>query len=152
MQYDQIIPGIYCGSCPTSATDIDALQREAGINAVLNMQTDEDFDYWSIDWRQLEEYYRQAGIEVRRVPVRDFDPDDLRSKLRSCVAALDELLKQGHCVYVHCNAGMNRSPSTVIAYLHWMGGQDLDAAVAHVLRCRPCDPCVDVIRLVDKDA
>jgi hypothetical protein len=34
-------------------------------------------------------------IEVRRVPVRDFDEQDLRDKLPDCVRALAELLKAG---------------------------------------------------------
>ena len=64
---------------------------------------------------------------------------------------VDGLMKDGHTVYVHCNAGMNRSPSTVIAYLHWIEGQALEEAVRHVTRCRSCSPYVDAIMLATED-
>ena len=86
-------------------------------------------------------------MELRHIPVRDFDADDLRQNLRRCVATLDELLQQGHTVYVHCTMGINRSPTTIISYLHWVEGWDLDQAADHVTRCHACEPYVDAIRL-----
>ena len=118
---------------------------------MLNAQTDDDMTRWGINWRRLELHYREAGVELRRVPVRDFDPDHLRRQLPKGVEVLDELLRAGHTVYVHCNMGVNRSPSIVIAYLHWVLGWDLDKATDHVMRCRSCDPYVDVIRLANED-
>jgi protein-tyrosine phosphatase len=150
MDPSQILPNLFVGSCPTSTEDIDRLRRE-GITAVLNVQTHEDMAHWGINWDRLEPYYREAGVEVRRVPVRDFDPDDLRRNLPRCVQVLDELLHQGHTVYVHCNMGVNRSPSIAIAYLHWVQGWDLEKATDHVMECRSCDPYLDVIRLASKD-
>ena len=41
---------------------------------------------------------------------------------------------------------MNRSPSTVVAYLYWVQGMGLDEAVDFVLERHPCDPYVDVIQ------
>ena len=49
---------------------------------MFNVQTHEDMAHWGINWDRLEPYYRlTAGVKVRRVPVRDFDPDDLRRNL-----------------------------------------------------------------------
>ena len=72
MDVSQILPNLFVGSFPKSTEDIDRLRRE-GVTAVLNAQTDEDMAYWGVNWHGLESYYREAGIEVRRVPVRDFD-------------------------------------------------------------------------------
>ena len=130
MDVSQILPNLFVGSFPKSTEDIDRLRRES-ITAVLNAQTDDDMAYWGVNWRRLEPYYREAGFEVRRVPVRDFDHDDLRRQLPRCVEVLDELLSQGHIVYVHCNMGVNRSPSIVIAYLHWVVGWDMEKATDH---------------------
>ena len=146
MDASQILPNLLVGSYPASPADIDRLQREFGVTAVLNLQTDDDLAAWDVPWHRLEAYYQRAGVAVLRMPVWDFDPDDLRRKLPQCVKALDKLLRQGHTVYVHCNMGVNRSPSVAIAYLHWIEGWSLDEATAHVLRCRPCDPYVDAIR------
>lgn len=101
MDVSQVLPNLFVGSFPRSPGDIDRLGREFGITAVLNVQTDEDMTHWGLDWGLMESYYREAGVEVRRVPVRDFDPDDLRRNLARCVEVLDELLRQGHTVYVH---------------------------------------------------
>jgi atypical dual specificity phosphatase len=151
MDVSQVLPNLLVGSYPGSPEDIDRLQKNFGVTAVLNVQTDDDVAYCGIEWDCLESHYRSTVIEVRRVPVRDFDPDDLRHQLPKCVEALDELLRQGHTVYVHCNMGINRSPTIVIAYLHWVEGWDLEKATDHVLKCRSCDPYVDVIRLEGED-
>ncbi len=151
MDASHILPKVIIGAYPHSPRDIDALKTNYGVSAVLNVQTDDDMDYWGLDWPYLENHYRQSGIGVRRVPVRDFDADDLRRKLPQCVEVLDSLLKQGHNVYVHCSMGVNRSPSIVIAYLAWIQGWDLKEAVDYVRRIRSCDPYVEAIRLAGED-
>jgi protein-tyrosine phosphatase len=134
------------GSCPENEADIEQL-KAAGVSAVLNLQTDEDFRQRDIDWRAMEAGYRRLGIEVRRWPITDFSPSDMRSKLRACVRLLNGLIRAGHAVYVHCNAGINRSPTAAVAYLHWVEKWDLDAAHRHVTDCRPCDPYIAEIVL-----
>ncbi len=151
MDASQILPNLLVGSYPAGPEDIDRLQREFGVTAVLSLQSDEDLAAWDVPWHRLEAHYQRTGIEVLRVPVWDFDRDDLRRKLPQCVGALDKLLRQGHTVYLHCNMGVNRSPSVAIAYLHWIQGWSLDEATAHVVRCRPCDPYVEAVRQASED-
>jgi len=151
VDFDQILPHIFVGGCPRTAEHIDQLKSDVGITAVLNLQTEEDFDYWGIDWSDMADLYREADVEVRRTPVRDFDADALRRHLPKCVQALDGLLKDGHTVYVHCSAGINRSPSTVIAYLLWVEQWDWERAIDHVTSHRHCDPYLDVIRAATED-
>jgi atypical dual specificity phosphatase len=151
MDHNEILPHLHVGSCPRSPEDIDRLKNKAGVTAVVNVQTVSDLSYWEIDWPELETHYRETEVEVRRVPVQDFNPDALRKGLPGCVEAVDGFVKDGHTVYVHCNVGVNRSPSVVIAYLHWVEGRALDEAVEHVMRCRSCDPYVEAIRLATED-
>jgi len=151
MDVDQILPNLFVGSCPGDMDDIDSLATKFGITAVLNLQTDEDFASWGVDWHEMERAYQKSGVELRRVPVQDFNPEELRRKIPACVQALDGLLRAGHTVYVHCSAGMNRSPSTVVAYLHWVQGMGLDKAVEYVMKRHPSDPYVEAIRLATED-
>ena len=146
MDYHQILPKLFVGSHPGSIEDIETLMRDAGVSAVLNLQTDDDMRYFNLDSDLLSAHYKSCGIELRRVPVRDFDALDLREKLPSCVAALDDLIVSARTVYLHCSAGAGRSPSVAIAYLCSCCGWGLDAAVAHVTQCRPCTPNIEVIR------
>jgi protein-tyrosine phosphatase len=147
MDFAQILPRLFLGPHPQSIDDIERLRREAGITAVLNLQTDDDMRSVNLVWEPLEAHYLAYGIELARVPVRDFDPLDLREKLPKCVATLDRLLTANHTVYLHCTAGTGRSPTVAISYLHWCQGWELDAAVAYVKERRPCSPNVEAVRL-----
>ena len=71
--------------------------------------------------------------------------------LPSAVDELAGLLKANHKVYVHCSAGVNRSPSVIICYLHWIEGWDLDKAEQHVRDHHNCDPVMHVIRQASDD-
>jgi protein-tyrosine phosphatase len=145
MEMDQIAENLFVGSSPTGERDIESLVGK-GITAVLTVQTDDDLNYWGINWEKRAEQYNELGIVVRRVPVPDFDPEALRQSLPECVAVLDDLLKQGHTVFLHCNAGMNRSPTIAIAYLHWIKHWKLEAAINHVMQRHFCDPYLEAIR------
>ena len=145
MNLNQILPRLFVGSCPINADDINHLEVDYGITAILNLQTDNDFDYWDLDWSRLQTRCNELGIAVRRIPVRDFDSEDLRKKLSRCVQAVDELLRADHTVYAHCNVGAGRSPAVAIAYLHWRQGWNLDEAIEHVTRCRSCSPNIETI-------
>ena len=151
MDHSKILPNLFVGSFPKTADDIVQL-KSAGIRGILNLQTQEDFDCHGIDWSNMRAIYFTHGIEVRRVPIRDFDDNDLRSKLPLAVRVLGELLDEGRTGYVHCNVGANRSPSTVISYLHWSLGWSLDEAERHVReKRRSCSPVIEVIRLATRD-
>jgi len=145
MTLSQILPHLFVGSCPTITEDIDHLKVDTGVTAILNLQTDNDFDYCDLDWSRIEAHCQELGIEVQRVPVRDFDGMDLRKKLPQCVQALDKLLKDGHTVYTHCNVGMGRSPTLAIAYLVQKQGWNLDDAIEHVTCCRSCSPDIEAL-------
>ena len=145
MHVDVILPQLLVGSCPRSRADVEQLHNESGVSAVLSLQSDADLQHLGIDWRDLSAYYRQLGIDARRTPVQDFNAAALRDSLPRCVLQLAELLRDGRTVYVHCTAGINRSPSTIIAYLHWIEGMELGEAVWMVTSRHPCDPYVSAI-------
>jgi protein-tyrosine phosphatase len=151
MHYHHILPYLLVGSHPASTEDIDELKDDVGVTAVLNLQTDDDFESLRIDGDRLHAFYESRGMQVRRVPVRDYDDDDLRRHLPRCVRVLSGLVDQDHIVYVHCTAGAGRSPSAVIAYLCWCQDWDLDDAVPYVKARHPCSPDVEAIRLASED-
>lgn len=64
----------------------------------------------------------------------------MRKKLPFCVGLLLRLLKKNHCVYITCTSGFDRSPSCVIAYLHWMTDTSLHAAHNFVTGLHTCRP------------
>ncbi len=150
MDYTQILENLYVGSFPKTPKDIDTL-KAANITAVLNLQTKDGEEYWKINWQSLAAHYAACDIQLRRVPVRDLDPFDLREKLPECVRELDDLLATGHTVYLHCTAGSGRAPTAAIAYLTWKRGWSLAEAAAHVQQRRPSCPNVRAIQLTARD-
>ena len=148
MDVSRVLHPLFIGSCPTSVEDIDHLKADRHITAILNLQTDNEFDYCIADCDHLEARCHELEMEVRRIPVRAFDGADLRRKLSSCVAALDELLGDGHIVYIHGNLDAVRSSTVVVAYLAWRRGWNREDAAKYVARCYPCScPNIAVILL-----
>jgi protein-tyrosine phosphatase len=147
MDYAQLLGQIFLGSRPQTIADIDRLRLESGVTAVLNLQTDDDMRAVNLVWEPLEAHYRTSGFVLCRVPIRDFDPVDLREKLPECVRALDHLLVASHSVYLHCTIGAARSPTVAIAYLHWCRGLDLEEAATYVKGRWECSPNMEAVRL-----
>ena len=142
----RIQPDLFIGTCPQTHIDVDRLKAGPRITAVLNLQTDEDLVALGVNWTALEAYYAVCDLVIARWPIRDFDAEDLRRRLDGAVASLDQLLRGGHRVYVHCTAGVGRAPGVAIAYLSWVKGWDLDKAHGHVTSHRSCAPYLDAIR------
>jgi len=151
--FTTVIPAIDCNrvmssllidSYPMDNKEIEELPA-AGITAILSLQTDEDLREREIEWRA-------ANLIFRSVPVRDFDASDLQQKLPTCIGPdcgmmmLDRMLKAGHTVYLHCTAGVKRSPTVAAGYLHWCLAWPLERALAHVRDVRDCSPNTEAIR------
>jgi protein-tyrosine phosphatase len=118
--------------------------KALGITAILSLQSQEDLGHGEAGWP--ESAARLEGLEFNNVPVTDFDSLDLAWKLHRCVKALDELLAAGNIVYLHCTAGVSRSPTVAAAYLHWCLHSTLDEALARVKQIPQTCPLGDVIR------
>ncbi|MGA8184304.1 MAG: dual specificity protein phosphatase family protein [Terriglobia bacterium] len=146
IDYNRIQPRLLVGTFLESSHEVEMLRNREGVTAVINLQTDEDLRMDRFFAEPLEKLYDGSGVKLCRVPIRDFDESHLRERLPECVAALARLLEEGHTVYLHCTAGVNRSPTVAIAYLHWCIGWKLDSAVKHVEACRSCSPKVDAVR------
>ena len=148
--FDRIVDEIFVGTCPGSALDADRLGK-GGITAVLNLQTDADMATRQIIWPELEQTYLALGISAYRFPIVDFDDDDMSRRLRGAADTLSRILDTHKRVYVHCTAGQQRAPSTVIGYLAWHRGYDLEEAISTVMESRHCAPPLDVIRAVGSE-
>ena len=118
INFNRIEENIFVGTCPGNLIDVQRL-KQAGITAVMNLQTKSDYVDLGIDWPRLESHYHQSNIAIYALPIIDHDDDDLTAKLPTAAATLADIVARGHRVYVHCTAGMQRSPSVVIGYLAW---------------------------------
>jgi len=118
-----------------------------GITSVINMQTDEDIEKYEIETGKLHKAYRGAGIELRRLPIPDFDENALFDRMPEFVEALESTLDgRWSKVYLHCTAGINRSPTAAAAYLMKTRGLSADQARSYLLEHRDCDPYIAVLQ------
>ena len=126
-------------------SDVEWLNQEHNVTAILNLQDDEDLRINALDEAEMRQLCSQHGMKLVRSPIHDGSADDMAARLVVALEALTELVQSGERVYVHCNAGLNRAPTLVIAYLRAQGGMSLNEAMAHVKRVRPCGPFMTVL-------
>lgn len=116
------------------------------ISTVLSLQTDEDLAVYGIQIKKLLKAYQAADIELRRVPIPDFDKESLVANLPLCVSELEEALKPEWArVYLHCTAGLNRSPTVAAAYLIRSGNMSAKEAYDYVTARRHCSPSLELL-------
>ena len=144
MAIDVVTPSLLVGPAPYERDDYEQLLAK-GVTAILSLQTPEDLGERTP--AEVESAAKAAHLTFRNVPVNDFDRLDLKRKLMRCVQSLHELVMAGHTVYVHCTAGVTRSPTVVAAYLHVHLGSSIEEAVERLREVRRCSPEEDVLRL-----
>ncbi len=128
------------GPCPSSPELIAALRNDHGVDSLVSVQTDGDIENIGLSWPLLWRFLVSNAIATTRVPIEDFDDRALLAGLDDAVAAVQEAHSGGNTVYLHCTAGVNRSPTVAIAWLVRHQGMTLDAAWEQVTSRRPCDP------------
>jgi protein-tyrosine phosphatase len=120
LQFDfsfvKVQPHLSVGPYPSSLDDIRKLQSY-NVKAVLNLQTDRDMKTRGVDWEKLKGDYKSMGIAAVNIPIVDMDWIDLQEKADYATQVLHRLIKQYETVFVHCTAGINRSPHVVLKYM-----------------------------------
>lgn len=146
LDLDIVSGKLLVGSRPEDAGDVEQL-RKLGVSAVLSLQSDSDLNRTGLSWAAIWRLQMEQGIEVHRHAITDFNPQDLIDKLEEVVALLDDLAARHERVYVHCTAGVNRSPTVCIAWLFMRQARTVDEAVKEVLRRRTvAQPYPQVLR------
>jgi hypothetical protein len=137
LNWGEIRNDILIGSCPIRRADIDRICDEAGVDALLSLQTNDCRAALGINYELLATHALSRGIVMVNAPMRDFDGEEQRKRLPDAVSSLCELLQSGHRTYVHCTAGINRGPLLILAYLTLVEGIEVGEAMAMIHRGRP---------------
>ena len=137
LNWNEIRSDLIVGSCPRKVEDLTRIRDETRASAFLCLQSDECLAHFDIDYATHRSHGEQLGFAMKRVPMRDFDVEDQRSQLATAVGALCQLLSHGHRVYVHCTAGLGRSPLVLVSYLTLCETMSMADAFALVKQRRP---------------
>ncbi len=143
--YDEIISARLWVGGYVRPEDVIEL-KSAGITSIVNLQTDEDLATCGISLPRLLDACHKGKIEYRRIPTRDFDKLALAVNLPMCVAGLEAALSGSQSrVYLHCTAGINRSPTTAAAYLIRTRGLSAPEAYKYLVERRDCSPYLEIL-------
>lgn len=146
--YHRIRPYLIVGTQPQTPDDVDRLREREGVTCVFNTQQEKDWKYWNVDFEAVKRQVEKREMTLVRYPFEDFSADSLREGLPAAAALLDAAIARGDTVYLHCTAGMGRSPGLAIAYMYWFLDEfdTLDAAYEGLTSIRPCGPKKESIR------
>ncbi|XP_042899230.1 dual specificity protein phosphatase 10 [Parasteatoda tepidariorum] len=98
-----ILPFLYVGNAK-DAEDVCRL-KELGIGYVLNVTS------------QVPGYCDEHGFAFLRLPAMDSYQQNIKQYFKKAFAFIDEARQRNSAVLVHCQAGISRSATIVIAYL-----------------------------------
>ena len=148
--YNEIIPGRLCVGTFVRPNEVRHL-RNIRITCIVSLQTDEDLSAYGVSLADVLRACRDAGIEHRRVPTPDFDRAALAANLPLCVTELEAAIASKSArVYLHCTAGINRSPTTAAAFLVRSRGYTARQAYEYVVSRRDCEPYLEVIERYER--
>jgi protein-tyrosine phosphatase len=148
--YNQIIDGVLWVGAFVRPEDAGQLRR-MGITVVVSLQTNADLARCGIPFHRLTAALALANVDLRRMPVRDFDGEDLALKLPKCVAELEAALEPKWAkAYLHCTAGVNRSATVAAGYLIKDCYMPSGIACEYVKSRRECQPDLELLREYEK--
>jgi len=121
--YSKVLDNLYIGDKRT-AKDKDLLQS-LGITYVVNVTKD------------IRNYFELPPFKYLKCPCDDTDVASLQMYFDKAVDFIEEGRADGHSVLVHCQQGVSRSVSIVLAYLIRTQGLSLKEAYTKVRLVRP---------------
>jgi predicted protein tyrosine phosphatase len=82
-------------------------------------------------------YHRHPGVKYLVVDAEDVPDYDIRPGVMAALPFIQEGLKNGERILVHCHAGVSRSSTIVLLHLMINRGFSLDDALARLKIVRP---------------
>lgn len=134
MHYNKILDRVYVGTCPRSKQQVEGLKADLKISDVINFQTIEDIvenfpDPENVRWEdrsvdKVFDLYKSYGMRFVWQPTTDMCSTARAHVVAQSAFLLGGLLQRPDCtgVYVHCNAGVGRSTSCAVGFLHCLVG------------------------------
>jgi len=107
--------------------------KNSGVNVVVSLLTrDEDYELGLVDECRLAERH---GLTFISFPIPDYSVPTSTGELRQVVSKLEESLKRGENVGVHCRQGIGRS-SLVAACVLVASGESPSTAFENITSAR----------------
>ena len=134
--YNEVYPGIILGDGTTALCAMKL--RSIGVTHVLNTAWGRDRSFGLINTSK--NFYKAAGIQFYGIEAIDVPSFSLKRFFQETADFIDEALLSGGKVYVHCQMGISRSSTIVLAYLMIKKGWTAQEAVRTVRARRQIIP------------
>jgi len=105
-----------CNTVMSSITDPSVPSSIMAARSTRSLTENRITHILSVCSDQIPSEAREAGIHHKRIPVEDVDYADLLIHLPSACHFIDQALRSGGVVLVHCVQGISRSAAVVAAY------------------------------------
>ncbi|XP_035226324.1 dual specificity protein phosphatase 3-like [Stegodyphus dumicola] len=134
--WNEVYPGVYLSDAPTAMCT--SLLKRMGITHVLNAAQGKEKSCGQVNtWSG---FYSQSGIQFLGVPAFDNVVFRIYPYFEEASQFIQDALKTGGKVLVHCRAGISRSATLVCAYLMLKEGFSVQEAVKAVRKHRAIIP------------
>ncbi|HLI45687.1 MAG TPA: dual specificity protein phosphatase family protein [Geobacterales bacterium] len=134
MNFNWIIKNqLAASSMPHDEEDIKRISKEK-VNAILCLAQESELPFKDIKTYEL--LLAKYGIELKHKPIIDFSAPNLID-LNECLEWIDQQLRNGKKVMVHCRAGLGRTGTVVSCYLVKKLALSAEEAINFVRRIRP---------------
>lgn len=117
-------PYLYVGS--SYCNDNPSVLLNLGITHILNVSAETTVNVYNINWR----------IKWKQIKIEDTQTYNIRYNFEEAFQFINEAKGYGK-VLVHCDQGISRSPTIVIAYLMYQYRSSLSSAYQRVQSYRP---------------
>lgn len=120
-----VIPGRFiAGPYPGGATEADTRLRlrrllEAGVNAFIDLTEPWEYNqapYEHVLLEQTQAMARETAVIYQRLPIEDMAVPT-QAEMKSILNTIQNVLADGHNLYLHCYAGRGRTGTVVGCYL-----------------------------------
>lgn len=120
---DEVYPNLFIGDA--GAARNKSYLRRIGITHVVNTAEGNRFGMVNTDAY----FYRDSGIQYMGLPLLDLPSTHIREYFYAAADFIDDAIKNGGKVLVHCLMGMSRSSTIAIAYLMIKAGMPAGMAL-----------------------
>ena len=124
------------GSYPRSSADLEKLISHK-VTAIFSIQSERDYKKHGLTPHFLNLLCQESGLRYQRYSILDMNNDDFINKAEGGLKILRDMIKSGERVYVHCTAGIYRSPQMIALYLTIFDKYSLEEAVHFIKRNHP---------------
>lgn len=126
----EIVPGVFLGPYASAGKKMREELKSAGITHVLCVRQEVEKNFIRPN--------HEGQFEYLVLQMADSCLESIIPKAKESKQFIDRCLSKGGKVLVHCNDGMSRAPSLVIAYLMETYCMDFKSALHHVQQKRFC--------------